>query len=261
MKHTFTHKILPALAGTALALALAIGFAPQIRAQVGTLFGTGGGNYGAQRFQLAAKNGDKVSYNGVTDYSPSMPLFGNSNQNAIFRMAGSALFDNVMSFGQTRLEKLVVGFQLLGANAFNPLSGYALDVNGSIAVRKFSNDQGQKHYLCADDFGKLVISDQEDCGSAPAVDGQCGTTHYNCTAGTSTNNVENSDNYTWTCEGSNGGTDATCSEEKKIDGKCEKTHYRCIAGTSTNNVENRSNYTWTCKGENGGSDDSCKESK
>ena len=280
MKHTFTHKILPALAGTALALALAIGFAPQIRAQVGNLFHTGGGNYGAQRFELAAKMGnDNISIQ-QNNYLENMPIFGDSNHsqpNAIFRMAGTALFDNVMSFGQTRLEKLVIGSQLLGANAFDPLAGYALDVNGSIAVRKFSNDQNKSHYLCADDFGKLVISENEDCGSAPAptaVDGQCGVAqgkNYSdvppqselCSAGTASAVTTNTSSYTWTCQGENGGSDASCTAKRvsKVDGKCGASHYNCDAGTAINKDEGSSAYTWTCQGENGGSDASCQEEK
>lgn len=57
--------------------------------------------------------------------------------------------------------------------------------------------------------------------SAPActpVNGSCGAipTHYICDPVTtiSTNNAENSTTYTWTCPGSNGGSDASCSEAK-----------------------------------------------
>ena len=255
MKTQFTTKILPALAGIALALFVSFSFAPQIRAQVGNFFGTEGGNYGAQRFQLTAKNNDTIDFvdNTLFDIDTS------SHENAIFRMAGTALFDNVMSFGQTRLEKLVIGSQLLGANAFDPLAGYALDVNGSIAVRKFSNDQNKSHYLCADDFGKLVIKDNANCGNT--VNGQCSPKHYGCDAGLSTNNNETQSEYTWTCLGANGGTDANCTEVRPINGQCGKGLYECGRGTLSNKDENAEEYTWTCLGSNGGTNANCSEKK
>jgi hypothetical protein len=48
--------------------------------------------------------------------------------------------------------------------------------------------------------------------TANPVNGVCSATHYNCTAGTSVNNAVNSPNWTWTCNGLYGGTNASCSE-------------------------------------------------
>ena len=48
--------------------------------------------------------------------------------------------------------------------------------------------------------------------NAAVVNGACASTHYSCTAGTSANNVAGATAYTWTCQGSGGGTDASCSE-------------------------------------------------
>ena len=56
-----------------------------------------------------------------------------------------------------------------------------------------------------------VASVTVNVGSAP-VNGACASTHYSCTAGTSTNNVAGATSYTWTCQGSGGGTNASCSE-------------------------------------------------
>jgi hypothetical protein len=50
----------------------------------------------------------------------------------------------------------------------------------------------------------------------PAVNGACSPTHYLCSAGTSTNNVNGASAYTWTCAGTNGGTSASCSEAKTV---------------------------------------------
>jgi hypothetical protein len=46
------------------------------------------------------------------------------------------------------------------------------------------------------------------------VNGSCGTSHYNCSAGSSANNIEGPTSYTWTCNGSNGGSNVSCSENK-----------------------------------------------
>lgn len=53
----------------------------------------------------------------------------------------------------------------------------------------------------------------ESCATQP-VNGVCSSTHYNCTAGTSANNNSGATTWTWTCNGSDGGTNASCSEVK-----------------------------------------------
>lgn len=46
------------------------------------------------------------------------------------------------------------------------------------------------------------------------TNGACATTHYNCSAGTSTNNINSPSKWTWTCSGLDGGTNASCSQRK-----------------------------------------------
>ncbi|MHB8660997.1 MAG: CARDB domain-containing protein [Minisyncoccota bacterium] len=50
----------------------------------------------------------------------------------------------------------------------------------------------------------------------PPVNGSCSPTHYNCTAGTSINQVDNGTTWTWSCAGSGGGTTASCSETEPL---------------------------------------------
>src|SRR3989344_5275115 len=50
-------------------------------------------------------------------------------------------------------------------------------------------------------------------GAAP-VNGVCASTHSSCTAGTSVNPVDGTSAWTWTCQGTNGGTNAACTETK-----------------------------------------------
>lgn len=48
------------------------------------------------------------------------------------------------------------------------------------------------------------------------TNGDCASTHYSCTAGTSANNVSGASAWTWQCTGANGGTTASCSEQKPL---------------------------------------------
>ena len=48
--------------------------------------------------------------------------------------------------------------------------------------------------------------------AANPINGTCSATHYSCAVGTSASNAENSPNWTWMCNGSNGGTNASCSQ-------------------------------------------------
>ncbi|MBI4086698.1 hypothetical protein HY416_01815 [Candidatus Kaiserbacteria bacterium] len=110
----------------------------------------------------------------------------------------------------------------------------------------------------------MVVAQGESCGP---VNGACRPepdTHYECAPGsTSANNVVSSTGWTWTCNGSNGGTSASCSEPigpPVVNGKCNATHYQCDAGTSVNNIGGASGpWSWNCVGSNGGTTASCSE--
>jgi len=93
------------------------------------------------------------------------------------------------------------------------------------------------------------------------VNGVCSATHYNCSVGSSVNNVSGSTTWTWNCNGLYGGTNASCSENKPVNGVCSATHYSCSAGTSTNNVDGSTTWTWSCAGIYGGTTASCSENK
>jgi len=72
--------------------------------------------------------------------------------------------------------------------------------------------------------------------------------------------------WTWTCTGSNGGTNAACAAQKKINGACGSangtylaatpTSNLCSAGTATS-VAGNGPWTWTCTGSNGGTNAAC----
>lgn len=68
--------------------------------------------------------------------------------------------------------------------------------------------------------------DGTKCSKIAKADGACSSpaSHYNCTFGSSTKNINTPDSWTWDCEGSGGGITARCSEIKKPD---------LIAGSTT----------------------------
>lgn len=56
---------------------------------------------------------------------------------------------------------------------------------------------------------------QKKIVSGPVVNGECDAKHYKCQTGESKNQKDNAKNWTWTCEGSNGGSSDQCLEQKK----------------------------------------------
>src|SRR3989344_2729540 len=137
---------------------------------------------------------------------------------------------------------------------------------------------------CGSDIASCEAGEYEDPGNAPCgakeictctpgggggggeIDGICASTHYGCDDGNSINNAENSSSWTWTCEGIDGGSNASCSEAKPnpaVNGDCSDTHYSCDAGNSASNNdnENSGSWTWMCLGYDGGSDASCSENQ
>ncbi len=93
--------------------------------------------------------------------------------------------------------------------------------------------------------------------------GSCGSTHYNCSSGTSASPSSNATDWTWTCQGANGGTTASCSENKVpvVNGSCGYPHNNCNAGTTGSTNEDGDFYFWYCNGSNGGYDVTCVETK
>ncbi len=96
---------------------------------------------------------------------------------------------------------------------------------------------------------------------ATTYDGQCALSHYNCSLGSSINNVSSQNNWTWTCTGTGGGAAVGCSEVKVLAGVCSPNHYSCDVGSSASHQSNSDFWTWTCRGQNGGLDTSCSESR
>ncbi|MFA6251978.1 MAG: hypothetical protein WCX74_01070 [Candidatus Paceibacterota bacterium] len=91
----------------------------------------------------------------------------------------------------------------------------------------------------------------------PLINGSCSSTHYKCNTGTSINNLQGGASWAWQCQGTNGGTTATCSESfpvSPVNGSCNNScPYCCSSGSAINQYNNGNYYQWNCSGQNGGS--------
>jgi len=116
----------------------------------------------------------------------------------------------------------------------------------------------------------LSVSPRGLTCALPPINGECSLpqVRYNCSAGTSVDNTETSTSWWWNCNGSNGGTNKSCSQPKPIDGECSlpQVPYNCSAGTTGATAEypdasnpNLYEYQWWCNGSNGGTNKSCSQ--
>jgi hypothetical protein len=129
-----------------------------------------------------------------------------------------------------------------------------------------------------EDYGFPYCFDIQFSG-ASAVNGVCGSangttvstkpTSNLCSVGTASP-VAGSGPWTWTCNGSNGGINASCKAINLINGVCgsangttvstKPTSNLCSVGTASP-VAGSGPWTWTCAGSNGGTAASCNANK
>ena len=79
------------------------------------------------------------------------------------------------------------------------------------------------------------------------TNGACAPAHYSCTTGTSVSNASGASAWTWQCTGSNGGTTASCSEQKpftNVSFTCGKT-LAVSASSCTVNSGQPTNLYWS----------------
>ena len=99
------------------------------------------------------------------------------------------------------------------------------------------------------------------------TNGVCAATHWNCSAGNDTTHNTSVSQYTWICEGTNNGTNDSCSEAIIIPpgptpGSCAATHWDCSSPAgSTDHSTSSSAWTWTCPGSNNGTNASCEQAR
>ncbi|MEC8466799.1 MAG: Hint domain-containing protein, partial [Pseudomonadota bacterium] len=95
------------------------------------------------------------------------------------------------------------------------------------------------------------------------VNGSCGSTANTCSAGDyDASPADTSTQYLWTCNGQNGGSDASCTKAKPVNGSCGSTANTCSTGDyDSDPADSSTEYKWTCTGKNGGTDKSCTKAK
>ena len=131
---------------------------------------------------------------------------------------------------------------------------------------------GTALYSCTSGVWTTPLS-SKTCTNTTPINGQCGTTNNNCTAGTLNDIADTSSQYQWQCTGQNGGSDSgTCQKAipvspsstptvTGIDGQCGSPKNSCRTGTFRDETDTSAAYFWYCDGENGGSDDGCYKFK
>ena len=112
-------------------------------------------------------------------------------------------------------------------------------------------------------FDSLLVNGA--CGSAHGTGATSAPSSNLCTTGTASS-VSGSGPWNWTCDGSNGGSSASCSAPLLTNGACGSAHGTgatsapssnlCTTGTASS-VSGTGPWSWTCDGSNGGSSASC----
>ncbi len=216
MKHINLKKILYTLLGGVMGIALFVSLGGMSQAAQGSnppgqttpLYTQAGGPMNVAQFQMSRKNLDRDE----PDDPNSISVLKQGNEEAIFRLVGTSVFSNILSFGRARFDRLAIGYD----KPFLFNSGdTALQVNGTITIKGLADaNRTDPVPACINDFGVIELCDGNGTPAPTAVNGKCGKTHYDCVDGTSVDNKEISTEYTWVCQGSNGGTDDQCTEKK-----------------------------------------------
>jgi hypothetical protein len=86
-----------------------------------------------------------------------------------------------------------------------------------------------------------------------SVNGVCAPTHNNCTAGTSRDTEDDASNYKWSCDGINGGANASCTESKSgsglwLDAKVNGGDYSSVSSPLRVNKGSTVYFTWESGG-------------
>lgn len=89
------------------------------------------------------------------------------------------------------------------------------------------------------------------------TNGSCGTTNNSCLAGTWVDQADTSSEYLWSCNGLDGGSNASCSLSRSTDGQCSANTYQCLVGDVANTSSTATQFTWDCNGTAGGATVSC----
>lgn len=161
-----------------------------------------------------------------------------------------------------RINKTSVGWNGQCSTPGNPNGGNFCENVGGTSY-SFTGESGQSygwwvHACNANNQCSAAVSSSFTC-AAPPVNGSCGATNNACTAGTLSNTPDSPTQYLWNCVGSNGGSTASCSQNKPVNGACGAAVDTCTAGTYSDRADSPTQYLWSCLGLYGGTNASCSQ--
>jgi hypothetical protein len=135
-------------------------------------------------------------------------------------------------------------------------------------------------------YGSRVVGGNwQSCTMPQPINGTCGSAHnttatsfpnssQSCSSGNRIGESQTATQYSWQCQGSNGGSTASCQASRPIavNGTCGSAHnttatsfpnssQSCSPGNRINTSETATQYSWQCQGSNGGSTASCQASR
>ncbi len=133
-----------------------------------------------------------------------------------------------------------------------------------------SDTSTQWRWQCTGENGGSTV--QCSANKPAPVNGRCGSANRgsyssfpnrnNCSEGSLSSQRTSSNSYTWTCQGQNGGSNASCSATRLVpeNGSCgSNINNPCTSRGGNSSVAQRNGeYVWTCYGQNGGSNSVCR---
>lgn len=123
---------------------------------------------------------------------------------------------------------------------------------------------------CSADSGRDIVSCSSPRVVVPsAINGSCGTSTNSCISWNFLDTGDSSTQYRWSCNGSNGWSNATCSRAKPIaittpsavNGSCGSSTNTCTSGNIIDTTDSSTQYRWNCSGSNGWSTATCSNNK
>ncbi|MGH7249621.1 MAG: NBR1-Ig-like domain-containing protein, partial [Minisyncoccia bacterium] len=155
--------------------------------------------------------GSPTTSNGSAYTYTTGPVTANCIVTASFTLKTLTVTGSAGSNGSISPSSRTVNYGSNTTFTVTPSSGYQIS-----SVAGCNGSLSGSTYTTGAITANCTVTASFTLASSP-VNGSCATTHYSCNTGTSANNVSGANSFTWNCNGSNGGTNASCSETKVPD--------------------------------------------
>jgi hypothetical protein len=166
MKKFGIQNILYGIAGGLTGLIILMAFSPGVEGgEPGfNFFTVDGGTIGIDQLQLSRKHDDDRDYPmhpNLQKWSSSVLNSKPENENAMFRLVGSSVFDNILSFEQVRFDTLSIGYP----GKSHDDESTAVQVNGTITIKSLADPSRTEPVpACVNDFGVISLCDEQGSG-------------------------------------------------------------------------------------------------